>query len=86
MSGVLTLNFDNANDTIEVTQDQDTISVHYEDNHGHTGTFTFTAGENGLDKLVINSGGGSDSVSSRTAMATRPWTSITMATITTMKS
>src|SRR6185436_4238426 len=62
VGGVLTLNFDNTNDTIEVTQNFDTITVHYEDSQGHTGSFHFTAGDDGLHKLVINSGGGSDSV------------------------
>src|SRR5882762_7188395 len=59
--GILTLNFDGANDTIIVTQDTDTISVAYADNKGHSDTLTFAAGGT-LHKLVINSGAGNDSV------------------------
>src|SRR5712671_869390 len=59
--GILTLNFDGANDTIIVTQDTDTISVAYTDNKGHSDTLTFEAGGT-LHKLVINGGAGNDSI------------------------
>src|SRR5688572_28450082 len=60
--GVLTINFDGANDTIVVSQDADTISVAYSDQNGKSDTLLFTAGEDFLNKLVINSGAGNDFV------------------------
>src|SRR5882724_3506871 len=58
--GILTLNFDGANDTIEVSQNADTLSVAYDDGTHHD-TLTFATG-GVLHKLVINSGAGNDSV------------------------
>src|SRR5437868_9187856 len=57
--GVLTLHFDKADDTIIVSQDDDTISVAYIDNKGHADTLTFEA-EGTLHKLVIDGGAGND--------------------------
>src|SRR6188474_1337860 len=59
--GILTLNFNGANDSITVSQTADTITVAYDDGT-KSDTLTFTAGDNALSKLVINSGGGSDYV------------------------
>src|SRR3979409_88629 len=58
--GILTLNFDGANDSIEVAQNADTISVTINDGT-HADTLTFeTSGT--LHKLVINGGAGNDSI------------------------
>src|SRR5689334_7145949 len=59
--GILTINFDNANDTIVISQTDDTISVAYADNKGHSDTLTFAA-VGTLHKIVVNSGAGNDSV------------------------
>src|SRR3979411_1725829 len=58
--GILTLNFDGANDTIEVSQTNATIFVAYNDGTHHD-TLQFAAGGT-LHKLAINSGAGNDSV------------------------
>src|SRR5882724_2709979 len=58
--GVLTLNFDGANDTIDVSQNADTLTITYNDGTHHD-TLEFETGGT-LHKLVINSGAGNDSV------------------------
>src|SRR5438477_12976560 len=59
--GILTLHFDKNDDTIIVSQDDDTISVAYVDNKGNSDTLTFAAGGT-LHKLVIDGGAGNDSI------------------------
>src|SRR5215213_4866402 len=60
LGGILTLNFDNANDSIDVSQNADTITVVVSDGT-NTDTLTFNTSDT-LHKLVINSGGGNDVV------------------------
>src|SRR5438477_6908007 len=64
--GILTLNFDGANDTIIVSQNDDTVSVAYSDGT-KSDTLEF-ATYSTFHKLVINSDGGNDSVDINTQL------------------
>src|SRR5262245_12096130 len=60
IGGVLTLNFDNANDSITLSQTGDDISIAIKD--GTTSKTLHYTATGSLHEIVINSGGGYDSI------------------------